>query len=169
MTAERRTPANGQFPKGVTGNPAGRPRQEAGLTAMARMFTRKALFTAAALLDHPEPAIRLRAVEIVLDRGHGKAKGDLSALADGNALQHLLAAQAAFGGPVIDAEGVTETAPDDLSADELARTLGITIEVPHVDPMTEGLPLFFGRQAPRIVRGVAHMRASVRGHTGAGA
>ena len=78
------------FKPGVSGNPGGRPKQRTDLTKLARKYTKTALLAVVRILKDPESgaANQLRAAEILLDRGHGKAPqvvtldGDSSAPVD---------------------------------------------------------------------------------------
>ncbi len=57
------------FPKGVSGNPGGRPK---GIAAKAREHTDKAVEVLAKALDSPDERVRVTAAEKLLDRGYGK-------------------------------------------------------------------------------------------------
>jgi len=58
--------------KGQSGNPAGRPKSPVDIAALAREHGPKCIEVAAALLDDPDPRIRLSALTALLDRGFGK-------------------------------------------------------------------------------------------------
>ena len=67
--------ANGQFPKGFSGNPGGRPRDEQKVAELARSYTREAIETLAKLMrSGNDERVRGTAVQAVLDRGWGKPK-----------------------------------------------------------------------------------------------
>jgi hypothetical protein len=65
--------ANGRFQLGRSGNPGGRPRVDPEVTAFARQHGREALETAVQIMRDAKSsdAARLRAVELILDRGWG--------------------------------------------------------------------------------------------------
>lgn len=58
------------FPKGVSGNPGGRPK---GIAAKAREHTDKALDVLVAGMDDADPKVRIAAAKEIIDRGFGKA------------------------------------------------------------------------------------------------
>ena len=67
--------ANGQFPKGQSGNPGGRPRDEQKVAELARSYTREAIETLAELMrSGNEERVRGTAAQALLDRGWGKPK-----------------------------------------------------------------------------------------------
>lgn len=61
---------------GVSGNPSGRPKLPVELRDLCRQYAPKAIQTAADILDGNidgcTPGIKLRAAELLLDRGYGK-------------------------------------------------------------------------------------------------
>lgn len=65
------------FAKGISGNPGGRPAltaDELDLRAAARLKAPEALITIIELMTNSQnDAVRLKAAEVVLDRGYGKA------------------------------------------------------------------------------------------------
>lgn len=64
---------NGQFPKGRSGNPGGRPTMPSELRLKCRELTTKALETLeAAMTEGDSTASRVRAAELVLAYGWGK-------------------------------------------------------------------------------------------------
>ena len=68
--------ANGQFPKGQSGNPGGRPRDEQKVAELARTYIREAIETFAELMrrGNNEQRVRGNAAQALLDRGWGKSK-----------------------------------------------------------------------------------------------
>ena len=67
--------ANGQFPKGFSGNPGGRPRDEQKVAELARSYTREAIETLVELMRRGnDERIRGTAAQALLDRGWGKPK-----------------------------------------------------------------------------------------------
>ena len=62
--------ANGQFPKGFSGNPGGRPRDEQKVAELARSYTREAIETLAELMrSGNDERVRGTAAQAFLDRG----------------------------------------------------------------------------------------------------
>ena len=67
--------ANGQFPKGQSGNPGGRPRDEQKVAELARAYTTEAIETLAELMrSGNDDRVRGTAAQALLDRGWGKPK-----------------------------------------------------------------------------------------------
>ncbi|MEX0504543.1 DUF5681 domain-containing protein [Alphaproteobacteria bacterium LSUCC0719] len=86
---------NGQFAPGSSGNPGGRPKDEARVAELARSHTLEAIDTLVDLMRHGrDERVRGTAAQALLDRGWGKPKvevvsevggGYLEALKDANA------------------------------------------------------------------------------------
>lgn len=57
------------FPKGVSGNPGGRPK---GIAAKAREHTDKAVDVLVKALDDQDAKVRIAAAKEIIDRGYGK-------------------------------------------------------------------------------------------------
>ena len=67
--------ANGHFPKGQSGNPGGRPRDEQKVADLARSYTREAIETLAESMRRGnDERVRGTAARALLDRGWGKPK-----------------------------------------------------------------------------------------------
>ena len=67
--------ANGQFPKGQSGNPGGRPRDEQKVAELARSYTREAIETLVELMRRGnDERVKGTAAQALLDRGWGKPK-----------------------------------------------------------------------------------------------
>ena len=67
--------ANGQFPKGQSGNPGGRPRDEQKVAELARSYTTEAIETLVALMrSGNDERVRGTAAQALLDRGWSKPK-----------------------------------------------------------------------------------------------
>ena len=66
--------ANGQFPKGQSGNPGGRPRDEQKVAELARSYTRRAIETLAELIhSNNDERVRDTTVQALLQRAWAKA------------------------------------------------------------------------------------------------
>lgn len=61
--------------KGQSGNPGGRPR---GIEALAREHTPAALARLVRALEDPDSRVAVTAATVLLDRGWGKPRGDLT-------------------------------------------------------------------------------------------
>ena len=86
--------ANGQFPKGQSGNPRGRPRDEQKVAESARSYTREAIETLVDLMRHgKDDRVRGTAAQALLDRGWGKPK--LEVFTEGGSAGYLEALQQA--------------------------------------------------------------------------
>jgi len=77
--AKRAAPASA-FKPGQSGNPSGRPKTPAELVELARGYSKEAIKTAGEILRDTmaRPADRIRAAELLLDRGYGKAPQDIN-------------------------------------------------------------------------------------------
>src|SRR5262249_36920605 len=70
----KRKPRGKPFPKGVSGNPGGRPKQVHELVALARGFSEEGLLKLADIMRSKDvpPNIVLAAINSLLDRGMGR-------------------------------------------------------------------------------------------------
>ena len=67
--------ANGQFPKGFSGKPGGRSRDEQEVSELARSYTREAIETLVELMCRGnDERVRGTAAQTLLDRGWAKPK-----------------------------------------------------------------------------------------------
>lgn len=62
------------WPKGVSGNPNGRPKKAQQIVKTAEELSDEALKVVAALMFSKDPAVALRAAQTILDRAVGKPK-----------------------------------------------------------------------------------------------
>ena len=86
--------ANGQFPKGQSGNPGGRPKDEARVAELARSYTAEAIDTLVELMRYgKDDRVRGTAAQALLDRGWGKPKVEVVSEAGGSYLEALEAAK----------------------------------------------------------------------------
>ena len=75
--------ANGQFPKGQSGNPGGRPRDKQKVAELARSYTREAIDALVDIMRNgKDKRVRGTAATALLDRGWGKPKDEF--VAEGN-------------------------------------------------------------------------------------
>ena len=83
----------GRFEPGTSGNPGGRPKDEARVAELARSYTSEAIETLAHLMRHGrDERVRGTAAQALLDRGWGKPKVKVVSEAGGGYLQALQAA-----------------------------------------------------------------------------
>ena len=84
---------SGQFAPGVSGNPGGRPKDEARVAELARSYTAEAIGTLVELMRHgKDDRVRGTAAQALLERGWGKPKVEVVTDAGGGYLQALQAA-----------------------------------------------------------------------------
>ena len=85
----RRT-KSGQFAPGSSGNPGGRPKDEACVAELARSYTSEAIDTLVELMRHgKDDRVRGTAAQVLLDRGWGKPKVEVVSEAGGSYLEAL--------------------------------------------------------------------------------
>jgi uncharacterized protein DUF5681 len=78
MDMNRNPTGKGGFQKGVSGNPAGRPKEVREVKALAREHTTEAVSLLAEIMRDPKSpqAARVSAARELLDRGHGRAESN---------------------------------------------------------------------------------------------
>jgi hypothetical protein len=70
--------ASGQFTRGNSGNPGGRPKDEHHVAELARSYTTEAIETLVGLMrSASEDRVRGTAAQALLDRGWGKARQEV--------------------------------------------------------------------------------------------
>ena len=71
---------DGRFAKGQSGNPGGRPKDEARVAELARSYTAEAVETLVSLMRYgKDERVRGTAAQALLDRGWGKPKVEVVA------------------------------------------------------------------------------------------
>jgi hypothetical protein len=65
------------FVKGQSGNPSGGSKKSKAMKDLAARHGNKAIKVLAALLDHEDPAIQIKASDLLLDRGYGRPSQSL--------------------------------------------------------------------------------------------
>ena len=85
---------SGQFAPGSSGNPGGRPKDEARVAELARSYTSEAIDTLVELMRHgKDDRVRGTAAQALLDRGWGKSKVEVVSEGDAGYLAALKSAQ----------------------------------------------------------------------------
>jgi hypothetical protein len=84
ITAAIVAPRGRPWPKGVSGNPGGRPKAVADLRAAARMHTADAIGVLVEVMGdtNASPSARITAARELLDRGWGKAPAAIALCAE---------------------------------------------------------------------------------------
>ena len=81
---------DGRFAKGQSGNPGGRPKDEARVAELARSYTSEAIETLAHLMRYGrDERVRGTAAQALLDRGWGKPKVEVVADGAGSYIEAL--------------------------------------------------------------------------------
>jgi len=82
--------SNGRFAKGQSGNPDGRPKDEARVAELARRYTSEAIETLVHLMRHGrDERVRGTPAQALLDRGWGKPKVEVVADGAGSCIEAL--------------------------------------------------------------------------------
>jgi len=85
---------SGQFAPGSSGNPGGRPKDEARVAELARSYTSEAIDTLVELMRYgKDDRVRGTAAQALLDRGWGKPKAEVVNEGNGGYLAALMSAQ----------------------------------------------------------------------------
>ena len=93
LKMQKRT-KSGQFEPGSSGNPGGRPKDEARVAELARSYTSEAIDTLVELMRHgKDDRVRGTAAQALLDRGWGKPKVEVVSEGDAGYLAALKIAQ----------------------------------------------------------------------------
>ena len=88
--AQQSRTVTGRFAPGTSGNPGGRPRDEARVAELARSYTSEAIETLVHLMRHgKDERVRGTAAHALLDRGWGKPKGEVVADGAGSYIEAL--------------------------------------------------------------------------------
>lgn len=79
-----------QFQPGQSGNPNGRPKEDPALKEMARAKTAEAFQVVLDCLQSGDEKVKLKAAEIIMDRGHGKASQPVGGADDLPPIDHSI-------------------------------------------------------------------------------
>ena len=91
--AQQSRTVTGQFAPGSSGNPGGRPKDEARVAELARSYTSEAIDTLVELMRYgKDDRVRGTAAQALLERGWGKPKVEVVSEASGGYLEALQAA-----------------------------------------------------------------------------
>jgi hypothetical protein len=89
-THKKKRMTSGQFAPGISGNPGGRPKDEARVAELARSYTIEAIDTLVELMRYgKDDRVRGTAAQALLDRGWGKPKVEVVADGAGSYIEAL--------------------------------------------------------------------------------
>jgi hypothetical protein len=111
---------NSSWRAGQSGNPAGRPKGEVDIAALARKHGPRCIEVAARLLSSKDEKMRLAAATALLDRGFGRPKQEIETNGNATIELHLVAARVISGEllaqvrepPAIEHEAITDSEHD---------------------------------------------------------
>ena len=124
MSVQNKKNTGNRWPKGVSGNPGGRPKGASEVRELARSHAPAAIARLRQLIDCKDPSVAVSAAKAMLDRGYGKPEQSITT--DGSPLVSIMLGT---GGQVIDAAQAA-AAYAALCRDPSASIEGITFGAP---------------------------------------